>query len=138
MIYAPLAERSRLRRAEPRRFDHWRRDRETGRPVSPVAGGIRDGSICSEGPLDAVAGAGLRNAPCAGAVASRAQELQPDPKSLLRMPRMLMPSGRNMGRLLVDLPYVVWFTQQGFAEGSPQTALYGWASAVRKPASGGS
>ncbi|WP_207063416.1 DUF3820 family protein [Motiliproteus sp. SC1-56] len=43
-----------------------------------------------------------------------------DPNLLLRLARTPMPFGKYQGRLLVDLPepYVVWFAQKGFPEGS--------------------
>jgi uncharacterized protein (DUF3820 family) len=52
-------------------------------------------------------------------------EVQPDPKHLLTLATMRMPFGRYKGRLLVDLPepYVIWFAQHGFPEGSLGTLL---------------
>ena len=45
---------------------------------------------------------------------------QPDPQVLLKLARARMPYGRYQGRLLIDLPepYVVWFSQKGFPDGS--------------------
>ena len=47
-------------------------------------------------------------------------ECQPDPQILLALARMRMPFGRYKDRFLIDLPepYVVWFSQKGFPDGS--------------------
>jgi uncharacterized protein (DUF3820 family) len=46
--------------------------------------------------------------------------LSPDPEYLLKLARMRMPFGKYKGLLLIDLPepYVVWFNDKGFPEGS--------------------
>ncbi len=51
---------------------------------------------------------------------SAKNECQPDPEILLALVRMRMPFGRYKDRLLIDLPepYVVWFSQKGFPDGS--------------------
>ncbi|CAA6822069.1 MAG: FIG074102: hypothetical protein [uncultured Thiotrichaceae bacterium] len=47
------------------------------------------------------------------------EELQSDPKLLLKLAKYRMPFGKYEGRLLVDLPepYVVWFAGKGFPNG---------------------
>jgi len=47
-------------------------------------------------------------------------ECQPDPEILLALARMRMPFGRHKDRLLIDLPepYVIWFSQKGFPDGT--------------------
>lgn len=47
-------------------------------------------------------------------------EMPGDPEELLALAAMRMPFGKYRGRLLIDLPepYVVWFANQGFPEGT--------------------
>jgi len=51
---------------------------------------------------------------------SEKSECHPDPEILLTLAKMRMPFGRYKDRLLIDLPepYVVWFSQKGFPDGS--------------------
>lgn len=47
-------------------------------------------------------------------------EVSGDSGELLALATMRMPFGKYRGRLLIDLPepYVVWFANQGFPEGT--------------------
>ena len=48
------------------------------------------------------------------------QKIYPDKENFIKLSTMKMPFGKYKGSRLVDLPepYLVWFSQKGFPEGS--------------------